>query len=169
MVTFDEYVMVRGPRLVRLARLLIRDRHLAEDLVQEVLAKAFVRWAKISALDDPDVYVRRMLINQHASYRRKRSSGEIVTAAWDGPGASTDANGRSAERDAMWRLILDLPPKQRAVVALRFYEDLDDTAIAEVLGCSAVTVRTQRMRALKTLRRRMTARSAETVTAKEHE
>jgi RNA polymerase sigma factor (sigma-70 family) len=94
-----------------------------------------------------------MLINAHLSWRRKRSSGE----APDGQGPveradRADISAEAAERDAVWRLIARLPPRQRATVVLRFYEDLDDVAIAEILGCSPVTVRTHTMRALSALR-----------------
>jgi DNA-directed RNA polymerase specialized sigma24 family protein len=75
-VTFDDYVRVRGPALVPLARLIAGDRHLGEDLVQEVLTRAYPRWNKILSGGRPDVYLRRMLVNAHVSGRRKRSSGE---------------------------------------------------------------------------------------------
>ena len=79
MVTFDDYVRLKGERLVRLARLLVRDRHLAEDLVQEVLGKAFPRWGRIVAGGDPDVYLRRMLVNANNSWWRRRSASELAT------------------------------------------------------------------------------------------
>src|SRR5262249_23537570 len=77
-VTFDEYVRLRGPALVRLARLIAGDRHRGEDLVQEVLTKAYPRWSRILAGGQPEVYLRRMLINAHLSWRRKRSSSETA-------------------------------------------------------------------------------------------
>jgi RNA polymerase sigma factor (sigma-70 family) len=97
------------------------------------------------------VYLRRMLINAQLSWRRKRSSAE-APAVLSEPVDSTDIGSESAERDAVWRLIVRLPPKQRATIVLRYYEDLDDVAIAEILGCSPVTVRTHAMRALAALR-----------------
>ena len=157
MITFDDYVRLRGARLVQLARLLVRDRHLAEDLVQEVLGKAFVRWQKIVKDGDPDLYLRRMLINANASWWRRRSSGELATGRIADRSDRVDIATQTAERDAAWRLVAQLPPKQRAAVVLRFYEDLDDAAIAEILQCSPVTVRTQTMRALATLRQRLGA------------
>ncbi len=153
-MTFEEYVRQRGPALVRLARLLAGDRQLGEDLAQEVLAKAYPRWDRILRADRPDVYLRRMLVNAHISRRRLRSSREYVGVG-DGdrpvPGA---LDTEVAERDALWRLVLTLPRQQRAAVVLRYYEDLDDAAIAEILECSAVTVRTHVARALTTLRER---------------
>jgi len=152
-VTFDDFVRVRGPALVRLARLIAGDRHLGEDLVQEVLTKAYPRWNKIVAGGRPDVYLRRMLVNAHISWRRKRSSGEVVDGAERVERADrADIGAEAADRDAVWRLIKRLPPKQRVTIVLRFYEDLDDVAIAEILGCSPATVRTHTMRALAALR-----------------
>jgi RNA polymerase sigma-70 factor (sigma-E family) len=152
-VTFDDFVRVRGPALVRLARLIAGDRHLGEDLVQEVLTKAYPRWNKIVAGGRPDVYLRRMLVNAHVSWRRKRSSGEVVNGAERVERADrADIGAEAADRDAVWRLITRLPPKQRITIVLRFYEDLDDVAIAEILGCAPATVRTHTMRALAALR-----------------
>jgi RNA polymerase sigma-70 factor (sigma-E family) len=153
-VTFDEYVRARGPALVRLAWLVAGDRHLGEDLVQEVLTRAYPRWNRIVAGGRPDVYLRRMLVNAHVSWRRRRSSTEVADGAerTDGAHPGPDIGAETAERDAMWRMITRLPPKQRVTVVLRFYEDLDDAAIAEILGCSPATVRTHTMRALTTLR-----------------
>jgi RNA polymerase sigma-70 factor (sigma-E family) len=154
---FDDYVRKRGAALVRLGHLLTGDRHQGEDLAQEVLARAFVRWNRISA-DSPEPYLRRMLVNAAISRWRLASNREVATAD---PHGSREASGpgdlgtEAAERDAAWRLIRVLPPKQRAAVVLRYYEDLDDTAIAEVLSCSRETVRSQVKRALDTLRTRL--------------
>jgi RNA polymerase sigma-70 factor (sigma-E family) len=157
-VTFEEYVRQRGAALVRLARLLVGDRQLGEDLAQEVLAKAYANWSRIQRADRPDVYLRRMLVNAHISRRRLRSSREYIGVAdadRPEPGA---LDAQVAERDALWRVVLTLPKQQRAAVVLRYYEDLDDAAIAEILDCSPVTVRTHVMRALATLRDRVAAR-----------
>lgn len=140
---FDDYVAARGDALLRFAYLLCGDAHLAEDLVQSVLAKAYRRWPK------PEAYVRRMVVNEHLSWRRRRSSGEVVVAATpDAAAGGADL----AERDAMWRLLATLPRRQRAVLVLRYYEDLSDAAIAEVLGCAESTVRAYATRALAALR-----------------
>lgn len=155
MITFEEYVRLRGARLVGLARLLSYDRHLAEDLVQEVLGRAFVRWNRIVKGGDPDAYVRRMLVNANISRLRRRPSRELATGDVADRADRTDIGAAAAERDAAWRLVATLPPKQRATLVLRYYEDLDDAGIAEILECSPSTVRTQAMRALATLRQRM--------------
>jgi RNA polymerase sigma-70 factor (sigma-E family) len=156
-VTFEEYVLARGPALVRLARLLVGDDHRADDLVQDVLARAYPRWGRIARADHPDLYVRRMLVNARNSWWRRALHREVpVPAVRDLP-SGADHGGASADRDALWRLVSALPERQRAVLALRFYEDLDDTAIAGILGCSPVTVRTHAMRGLATLREQVGA------------
>ncbi|MGW3892791.1 SigE family RNA polymerase sigma factor [Micromonospora chokoriensis] len=156
-MTFEEYAFARTSALVRLARLLTDDEHRAEDLVQEVLARAYARWGRISRTDRPDAYVRRMLVNAHHSWWRRRSSREVsVAAVTDWAGAADEA-AVVAERDALWRLVRELPRSQRTVIVLRYYEDLDDTSIAEILACSAGTVRTHAKRALATLRKRQEA------------
>jgi RNA polymerase sigma-70 factor (sigma-E family) len=151
-VTFDEYALARGPALMRFARLLAGDEHRAEDLVQDALARAYARWGRISRLEQPDLYVRRMLVNAHHSWWRRRSSRELpgLTVA-DRP-EPDDAAHDAAERDALWRLVRELPAKQRTVIVLRYYEDLDDNTIAGILNCSAGTVRTHAKRALDKLR-----------------
>jgi RNA polymerase sigma-70 factor (sigma-E family) len=154
-VTFEEYVQQRGAALVRLACLLVGHRQLAEDLTQEVLARAYVRWSRVASADHPDLYLRRMLVNAHVSWWRRRSFHETVGVPerdQPGPGA---LDTEIAERDALWRLVQALPKRQRAVVVLRYYEDLDDATIAEILECSPATVRTHVMRALATLRERL--------------
>lgn len=154
-MTFEEYVQARGPALVRLARLLIRDPHLAEDLVQEVFGRVYPRWATILRTDDPDVYLRRMLVNANISRWRRRSAREAVGAVPAELSDRVDVGADVAERDVLWRLIVELPTKQRATVVLRYYEDLDDARIGEILGCSPSTVRTNAMRAMTALRARL--------------
>ncbi|MFI1193454.1 SigE family RNA polymerase sigma factor [Micromonospora sp. NPDC020750] len=153
-MTFEEYVASRGPALLRLARLLTGDEHRAEDLTQDVLARAYVHWRRITRADRPDVYVRRMLVNANHSWWRRRSSRELATSTFAEQPQRGDLGGEAADRDAMWRLIAALPNRQRAVLVLRYYEDLDDATIAQILGCSPVTVRTHAMRALIHLRER---------------
>lgn len=160
-MTFEEYVLTRGVALVRFARLLTGDEHRAEDLVQEVLAGAYVRWRRISEADRPDLYVRRMLINANHSWRRRLMNREIAVDTISDSPSGRDAATESAERDAVWRLVRELPPKQRMVIVLRYYEDYDDATIAELLQCSPGTVRTQARRALEKLQRLRTAQFAQ--------
>ncbi|WP_433219501.1 SigE family RNA polymerase sigma factor [Dactylosporangium sp. CS-047395] len=152
---FDDYVRTRGPALVRLGRLLTGDRHQGEDLVQDVLARAFVRWERIAADGQPDAYLRRALVNASISRWRRPSAREVAVAAPEDSPDPVDLGAAAAERDAVWRLIRGLPAKQRAAVVLRYYEDLDDAAIAALLNCSQPTVRSQVKRALDTLRARI--------------
>jgi RNA polymerase sigma-70 factor (sigma-E family) len=163
-VTFEEFVAYRLGALVRYATVVTWDPHLAEDITQEVLVRARARWSRIGRLDAPERYVKRMVVNEFLSWRRRRASRLVPlsretldglvppiadhTAAWD-------------DRDAMLRLVATLPPKQRAAVALRYYEDLADDEIAEVLGCRTVTVRTHIARALATLRTAVPDRRAQ--------
>jgi RNA polymerase sigma-70 factor (sigma-E family) len=151
-VTFEEYVATRGAALVRFAWLLTGDDRLAEDLAQEALARAYVRWSRVVEADRPDLYVRRILVNVARSWWRRRSNRELPVDAPADRAADGDLSAEAVERDAMWRLIRGLPARQRAVLVLRYYEDLDDNAIAEILDCTPVTVRTHAMRALHTLR-----------------
>ncbi|WP_433551230.1 SigE family RNA polymerase sigma factor [Micromonospora zamorensis] len=156
-MTFEEYAFARTSALIRLARLLTDDEHRAEDLVQEVLARAYARWGRISRTDRPDAYVRRMLVNAHNSWWRRRSSREVSVAAVTDRADVADEAAVVAERDALWRLVRELPTRQRTVIVLRYYEDLDDAMIAEILACSTGTVRTHAKRALAALRKRQNA------------
>ena len=156
--TFEAYVAARGAALVRFAVVLTGDDHRAEDLVQDVLAKAYLRWDRVLRADPPDVYVRRMIVNAAHSWWRRPMNRELpVERTADRPGRGDcdgDVDTRIAERDSMWRAIAALPARQRAVLALRYYEDLDDDTIARILNCAPATVRTHAMRALSTLRER---------------
>jgi RNA polymerase sigma-70 factor (sigma-E family) len=150
---FEEYVTARSSRLLRFAYVLCGDRYLAEDLVQNVLAKAHRRWSRIEA-EQPDGYVRAAVVREYLSWRRRLASTEKVVAEPPEPGGGSmpDFAQRHAVRDELWRLLAGLPRTQRAVLVLRFYEDLDDRRIAEVLGCAPATVRVHASRALGTLR-----------------
>jgi RNA polymerase sigma-70 factor (sigma-E family) len=152
--TFDDYVASRGAALLRLAFMLTGDQHLAEDLTQDVLVRIYGRWSRVAGMEQVDAYVRRTLINRHVSWRRRRSSGEVPLAEPSEVAhpAADDGSDAAADRDQAWRLLAMLPPRQRAVLVLRYYEDLSDREVADVLGCSAGTVRSQASRALATLR-----------------
>ncbi|NYI78687.1 SigE family RNA polymerase sigma factor [Nocardioides panzhihuensis] len=148
---FDEYVVTRSGALLRLAYLLTGDGHRAEDLVQDTLERLCRRWSRMTYVADPHAYARKILLNQHLSWRRKRASSELVVA--DLPErAGEDETEAVGVRHLLWQRIGALPPRQRAVVVLRYYEDLADADIAEALGISAGTVRSNAMRALTKLR-----------------
>jgi RNA polymerase sigma-70 factor (sigma-E family) len=149
---FEDYVSARGGRLLRFAYLLCGDAHLAEDLVQEALTRAHRHWDRIEA-DDPDAYVRATLVRTHLSWWRRRSNRERVTAdPPHHPGPRPDFADVHAVRDELWRLLAGLPRAQRAVLVLRFFEDLDDHRIATVLGCAPGTVRVHASRGLAAMR-----------------
>jgi RNA polymerase sigma-70 factor (sigma-E family) len=154
---FDEFVRHRGEALVRLGRMLTGDRQLGEDVTQEVLTRAFLRWRRIAGLDLPEAYVRRMLVNAAIRQRRRPAGREVLRAEPEETAAPGHHGTDAAERDALWRLVRQLPAKQRAAVVLRYYEDLDDVAIGNLLDCKPVTVRTQIMRALDNLRPQLAA------------
>jgi RNA polymerase sigma-70 factor (sigma-E family) len=153
-VTFEEFVSARLGNLVRYATVVTWDPHLAEDITQNVLVRAQARWSRISRLDAPELYVKRMVVNEFLSWRRRRAAHSIPLASESldvlMPPVS-DQTAQRDDRDAMLRLIAALPPRQRAVIALRFYEDLAFEQIAEILGCRTVTVRTHLSRALARL------------------
>ncbi|GAA4637758.1 SigE family RNA polymerase sigma factor [Actinoallomurus vinaceus] len=159
-MTFEEFAVAKLPALLRFAAVLTGDRALAEDAVQEVLIRAHERWNKIGGLDRPELYVRKMVVNEFLSWRRR--SWRLVPA-----GRGTDMDDRAspdhasglAERDALLAEIGKLPGRQRAVLALRYYEGLSDAEIAEVVGCKPGTVRGYASRALARLRVELTTES----------
>ena len=158
LVTFDNWARARLPALVRFAVVLTGDRGLAEDVVQEVMIRAYGRWPRITALDQPDAYLRRMITNEYLSWRRRWA--RITPQADVAPAASVSDHAHAhAERDAIRVELARLPRRQRAVLVLRYYEHLTDNEIADLMGCPAGTVRSLASRALATLR--VDARSRE--------
>ena len=154
-MTFDEFVALRLPALLRYATVVTGDPHLAEDVVQDALVRAHTRWPRIAAIEQPEAYVKRIVLNEHLSWRRRRR-GRVVPAPDEAIERATrpvdDPSGAVAERDAMVSMIAALPPRQRAVLALRYYDGRTDAEIAELLGCREATVRSHAARALATLR-----------------
>jgi RNA polymerase sigma-70 factor (sigma-E family) len=149
--SFEEFAAARQAGLIRFGYLLVRDHQLAQDLAQEGLARLHGRWQELSTESNPDAYVRKIMVNQLLSWKRRRAWDERpVAETRDEPAA--DPTSAIGEREAMWKLIGDLPLRQRAVVVLRYYEDLDDAAIGRILGCTASTVATHATRALDRLR-----------------
>ncbi|SEK98071.1 SigE family RNA polymerase sigma factor [Nonomuraea pusilla] len=155
---FERYVEHRSARLLRTAYLLCRDWATAEDLVQDALARAWLAWRRVGA--DPDPYVYRILANTHASWWRRRWRGELATAEVPDGADPRDAAAALGVRDALRTALAALPRRQRAVIVLRYFEDMPDEVIAGILGCSAATVRSQASRALARLRLDPAARAA---------
>jgi RNA polymerase sigma-70 factor (sigma-E family) len=152
-MTFEEFAATRMPAVLRFAAVLAGDRAVAEDLAQEVLIRAYSQWDMIGCLDRPEFYVRKMILNEFLSWRR-RSVRQVVPGGAVGESASTapDHAHVYAERQALLGELGKLPRRQRAVLVLRYYEDRGDAEIAELLGCTPGTVRGYASRALATLR-----------------
>jgi RNA polymerase sigma-70 factor (sigma-E family) len=152
--SFDSFVEARGPVLLRTARSLTANPSDAEDLLQTALTKTYVAWDRIEDHRALDGYVRRALLNTRTSQWRKRKVDEFVCDELPEPEVVPvgDPAEQQALRDAMWRAIMKLPARQRAMVVLRYYEDLSEVQTAEVLGVSVGTVKSAVSRALGKLR-----------------
>ena len=151
---FAAYMQARQPSLLRTAYLLTGDRHTAEDLVQTALAKLYLSWDKVQQRDSLDGYVRRILVNENNSlWRRGWKKREYSTDDMPDHDHATDRYDEG-QRDAVWDIVQTLPRKARAVVVLRYYEQLSEAETAEALGISVGTVKSQASRALATLRER---------------
>lgn len=155
---FEEYVAARGQALLRFAFVLTSDEHLAEDLVQSALADAYRHWSRVVRADHPDAYVRRIVVNTHLGWRRRRSSVEQPIRTDDVGSAAPDHADEIASRDELRRVLNRLPPRARTILVLRYYIDLDDAAIADLMGLSASSVRATASRALATLRQQQAPR-----------
>lgn len=154
---FDAWVAARGPVLMRLALALTGSRADAEDLVQEALARALPRWASISRLQDPDAYIKRMIVNLHVSVwrRTRRRELPVATLPSERSTADPDAGVAADERRRLWLACQALPAAQRTAVVLRYYEQLEYAEIAELLGVREGTVRSRVSRALAVLRQEL--------------
>ncbi|MFD7745323.1 SigE family RNA polymerase sigma factor [Streptomyces sp. NPDC059698] len=152
--SFSSYVRARGPVLLRTARSLTANPCDAEDLLQTALAKTYVAWERIEDHRALDGYVRRALVNTRTSQWRKRKIDEFACEELPEREAvpAPDPAERQSLHDAMWRAVLKLPDRQRAMVVLRYYEDLSEAQTAEVLGVSIGTVKSAVSRALGKLR-----------------
>ncbi|MGI5376630.1 SigE family RNA polymerase sigma factor [Streptomyces sp. CA-251387] len=154
--SFTSYVRARQPVLLRTARSLTANPSDAEDLLQTALTKTYVAWERIEDHRALDGYVRRALLNTRTSQWRKRKVDEFACDELPEPeplpGHDDDPAERQALHDAMWRAIMRLPARQRAMVVLRYYEDLSEVQTAEVLGVSVGTVKSAVSRALGKLR-----------------
>ncbi len=148
---FDAFVRARHEALLRFAHVLTGDPQLAADLVQDALERSGLAWRRIRRHDDPEGYVRRAIVNGHISHWRRRRRERLVALA---PEAAYDEEPAHAD-DAMWLALTRLPPRQRAVLVLRYYEDCSEAEIARLLDCAPGTVKSQAAKALATLRGRL--------------
>ncbi len=144
--SFEEYVAARRAALLRTAYLLTGHREDAEDLVQVALVKVVPRWGRIA--DDPEPYVRKVLVNESISRWRRRRWREVHTDTLPEPAVE----GPGADRVALQQALARLAPRQRAVIVLRYYDDLTESQAARLLGVSVGTVKSQSRDALRRLR-----------------
>jgi RNA polymerase sigma-70 factor (sigma-E family) len=150
---FREYVAARQGALYRTALLLTGHREDAEDLVQTALTKLAIRWTRLRGTGSPDAYIRKILYHQHVSrWRTNRNRREYVSAIPPEPDAVGDPTVESALRLSVATALRKLTAKQRAILVMRYFEDRPESEVAEILGCSIGTVRSQTYRTLARLR-----------------
>jgi len=153
-LTFDEFVRAELGMLARFSGALAGDRHLAEDMLSDALVKVARHWRRISAMDDPAAYVRRVVVTTYLSERRKSqrrrtvSTGDLSLLDQPAPDAATAV----IAREEVTALLAGLPPQQKAAVVLRYLLDETDEQIAQALGCTPATVRSHLSRARASLR-----------------
>lgn len=147
---FDAFVVASSPRLLRTAYLLTHNWASAEDLLQSALAKSWFAWSRVDG--NPEPYVRKIIVTTHSSWWRRRWHGETPSAALPDHGAVRDETRTVDDRRDLWTALGRLPARQRAVIVLRFYEDLTEAETADTLGVSVGTVKSQTAKALARLR-----------------
>ncbi len=153
---FAAFVRSRMPALLRFGHALTGNRHDALDLAQTALERTGVRWRGVSRRGDPEAYVRRAMVNTWVSRWRRLRRETLVSGVPDTPDLpAAEAADAALEREPLWRALADLPPRQRAVIVLRYYEDLSEAQIADVLGVSPGTVKSQASKAMAGLRLRL--------------
>jgi RNA polymerase sigma-70 factor (sigma-E family) len=150
---FTAYMEARQPALLRTAYLLTGDHAAAEDLVQTSLAKLYLAWDRVESRESLDGYVRRIMVNEHHSlWRRAWKRRELSADRL--PEHGVEDTYDDGESGRLWSFVQTLPRRQRAVVVLRFYEQLSEAETAAALGVSVGTVKSQASRALAALRAR---------------
>ena len=157
-LTYEEFADVQLGSMLRYAVMLCGDPHLAQDLVQETMVRVQLNWRKVVRADVPERYVRRMITNQYLDWRRGSWLRRVLLRAEPDEAARAvpvDHAQATVDRDQIWSWLARLPKAQRAALVLRYYEDLPDAEIAEILGCAVGTVRSSISRALATLRAEM--------------
>jgi RNA polymerase sigma-70 factor (sigma-E family) len=153
-VTYEEFANSRLTAMLRFAVMLTGEPHTAQDLVQETMVRVQLNWRRVNRAQSPERYVRRMLVNQYIDWQRGSWFRRVILRAEPPEPAvlGRDHAADSADRDQVWAWLERLPRRQRAALVLRYYEDLSDAEIAELLGCAIGTVRSSISRALATLR-----------------
>ncbi|MCL6732705.1 SigE family RNA polymerase sigma factor [Streptomyces neyagawaensis] len=153
---FQSFLVGRWPRLMRTAFLLTGEQHAAEDLVQTTLEQVYAAWRRVASTDDPDTYVRRVMINAHARRHRRRlkeflaprTDSDLVPEVPD----TGDRIAQADDRGALLTALSQLPPRQREAVVLRYWEDLSESQAAEAMGCSVGSVKSNAAKGLAKLR-----------------
>lgn len=148
---FDEFVRARMPELLRFGHMLTGNPDAAADLVQDALERTLNAWPRVRNRDDPEGYVRRTMVNRNVSIWRRRRREHLVDETPDQP----HHDNPEPFDEELKQALADLPPRQRSVVVLRFAEDLSEQQVAELLGCSVGTVKSQTHKALQKVRARL--------------
>lgn len=151
-VEFSTFMAAEQRALLRMAAALCGSGSAADDIVSDVLGRAYEQWHRIGGLDRPGAYVRRMVVNEFISRKRKQKWSVLTSEFEDHQAVGPDHAHAHAERAALKARIAELPERQRAVLVLRYYEDLPDDQIADLLDCAVGTVRSIASRALAALR-----------------
>lgn len=153
-LTYTAFVERQWAALYRTAFLLTGDHQRAEDVVQTALMKVYLAWPRVVSMSHPEAYARTVMVNQLTSWWRRKSSTESPVLTLVEP-IQPAFDDRVVQARAMWAHVLALPPRQRAVVVLRYYEDRSEAEIAEILEISAGSVKTHAHHALASLRSRL--------------
>lgn len=149
---FIAFVNRRGDHHLRTAVLLTGDWHAAEDLVQAALIKLYRAWPRLDTTDDPDAYLRRILVNTQRSWWRARWRRETPVERLPDPPPMADPGEGLAVADVVRHALATLPPRQRTALVLRYFEDLPETQVAELMGCTTGSVKTHTHRGLRAMR-----------------
>ncbi|HVV23137.1 MAG TPA: SigE family RNA polymerase sigma factor [Pseudonocardiaceae bacterium] len=145
---FVEFARVQAAGLRRTAYLMCHDWHLAQDLTQTALAKLYVAWGRLDWLDNPMAYAKKVLLRTFLDHQRRRGSHEVAVDSVPDSAHESDPELRLTLLDAL----AQLPPRDRAIVVLRYWEDYSIDAVADVVGVSTAVVKSQSMRSLAKLR-----------------
>jgi RNA polymerase sigma-70 factor (sigma-E family) len=149
---FVAFVRRRGDHHLRTALLLTGDWHAAEDLVQAGLVKLYRVWSRLDTTSDPDAYLRRILVNTHRSWWRARWRRELPVVGVPERGEPADAEDRHALAEVVRQALAALPQRQRTALVLRFFEDLPEVQVAELMGCGVGSVKTHVHRGVQAMR-----------------
>lgn len=150
--SFDDFAVGVTPKLLRFGRQIAFDRETAEDLVQFGLLKAWEHWPRLQKMDDPVAYVKRAIVNRHLSSWRRITRREVLYGSPPEP-AETPSDDGSVASDWAVEALRALPPRQRVVIVLRYFDDCSVAETADLLGCSQGTVKSQSSRALNSMRK----------------